>query len=210
VSGWEEFGIVVGGSIAAAMILGGTHWIWRRAHRPILEIECGEGFDFQKRVGNTDAAVALSVEEHRVALALALFIRVRETRGRSGASSVVARIKDVDPPSPATSSAVELKWADSQDTNDIQPHGYKNAFLLLVIFYVTAKGEWGWRTAPLVLDHAPELEFAIELLVDGKKYSKGRYRLKNTWETAQIQAWPESSEWPPGEITYPSIEKVAP
>jgi hypothetical protein len=207
-SGWEEFGIVVAGSIAAATILGAAHWLWRRAHRPILKIECGEGFDFQKRVGNTDAAVAPSVEEHRAVLALAVFVRVRETRGRSGASDVAARIRDVDPAPPHTDEPVELRWADWREANNIQPHGHKNLFALLLILYVTAEGDQGWRRTPTVFDHTDEAAFTIELLVGGKKYSESRFRIENTWATTQIQAWPDSSEWPPNEITYPTITQL--
>lgn len=72
-SGWEEFGIVVGGSIAAAAILGAAHWLWRRSQAPVLTIESGHSYDFDKRVGNTDVAVAPAIEQHR---ALAAFARV--------------------------------------------------------------------------------------------------------------------------------------
>jgi hypothetical protein len=150
------------------------------------------------------------VEEHRAVIALAQFLRVRETRGRSGARSVVVRIKDVEPAPPHTQSPVELKWLDSREANDIRPHGHKSVFAELVIFYETLQGERGWRTTPTVFDHAGEAEFTVELMVGERKYSEERFRIKNPWQTSQIQAWPDTSEWPPNEIDYPTISKGNP
>jgi hypothetical protein len=206
-SGWEEFGIVVGGSLAAAVILGGAQWLWRRAHEPILEIDCGDGFDFERRVGNTDIAVAPAVEEHRSLAAYAKFIRVTETRGRSGARNVVIRMKDVMPPAPHTKSPVELRWADSAEANDIRPHGHKDAFAQLVIFYETQAGELGWRTTPTVLEHADNPEFTLEIVVEGKRYSEGRFRMKNAWSAARVDALPVNG-WPPVELEFPKIERA--
>jgi hypothetical protein len=208
VTGWEEFGIVVAGSVVATLILGAANWLWRRSQRPVLEIECGDGFDFERRVGNTDAAVAPMVEEHRAVIALAKFLRVRETKPRSGARSVVVRIKDIDPAPPRTKSPVELKWLDSQEANDIRPHGHKSVFVELVIFYVTEQGDRGWRTTPTIFDHASEAEFTVELMVRERKYSETRFRIENPWQQSQIQAWPDSPDWPPKEIAYPTIHKV--
>jgi len=206
-SGWEEFGIVVGGSIAAAAILGIAHWLWRKSQAPLLKIECGDSYDFDKRVGNTDVAVAPAVEQHRALAAFAKFVRVTETRGRSGASNVVLRMKDVQPPAPHSTAFVELRWADSRETNDIRPHGHKYAFAQLVIFYETKDGELGWRTTPTLLEHADTAQFTLELLVEGRRYSEERFRIVNPWSRSQIEAWPDDV-WPPSEIEFPKIEKV--
>jgi hypothetical protein len=207
-SGWEEFWIVVGGSLLAAVVLGCAQWLWRRTRRPILEIECGVGFNFEKRVGNTDAAVAPAVEEHRPLAAYAKFVRVSETRGRSGARNVVVRMKDVSPSPPHTTSPVELRWADSKEANNIRPHGHKDAFAQLVIFYETQDGkQQGWRMTPTVLEHDDKPEFTLEILVEGKRYSETAFRMENVWSRARIDALP-NKEWPPVELEYPTIERA--
>jgi hypothetical protein len=206
-SAWDEFWIVVGGSIAAAAILAAVRWAWRRHDRAVLSIECDNTSDFNKRVGNTDRAVAPVVEEHRPRVALAKLIRVSEIRGRSGARNVVVRIKDVSPPAPHTSAPVELKWSHSSEANDIRPSGHKSAFAELVIFYETADGRQGWRMTPTVLEHADRLEFTLEILVDGKPYSETRFRIDNAWSHARIDAL-HDDEWPPASIEFPKIEKA--
>ena len=206
-SGWEEFGIVVGGSIVATAILGTAHWLWRRSQAAVLTIECGDSYDFDKRIGNTDPGVAPAVEEHRALVAFAKFIRVSETRGRSGANNVVVRMKDVQPPAPHSTSIVELRWGDSREANDIRPHGHKYAFAQLVIFYETDDGVLGWRTTPTLLEHTDSCEFTLELVVDGRRYSEDRFRIENSWSRAQIEAWPDD-DFPPARIEFPKIEKV--
>jgi hypothetical protein len=184
--------------------LGAARLAWRRYQRPALTIECGDGFDFNKRVGNSDVAVAPAVEEHRALAAFATMIRIRETRGRSGAQNVVVRMKDVSPPAPHSTAFVELRWGDSREANDIRPHGHKHAFALLVIFYRTEEGVEGWRTTPTVLDHADGLEFTLEILVEGKPYSQTKFRMENTWSNARMKALPDN-EWPPATIDFPKI-----
>jgi hypothetical protein len=188
-SGWEEFAIVVGGSIAAAAILGVAHWLWRKSQAPLLKLECGDGYDFDKRVGNSDPAVASAVEQHHALAAFAKFVRASETRGKSGASNVVVRLKNVHPSAPHSSSMVELRWGDSREANDIRPQGHKYVFAELVIFYETVDGQNGWRTTPTVLEHADDLEFTLEIVVAGKRYSENRFRMMNAWSRGRIESW---------------------
>jgi hypothetical protein len=207
VTAWEDFGIVVAGSIAATAITAVVVFAWRRYHRPALKIECGDGYDFNKLMGNTDQAVASAAVEDRALVAWAKFIRISETRGKSGARNVVVRMKDVAPPAPHTVALVELKWADSQETNDIRPHGHKYAISELIVFYETHNGVQGWRTTPTVLDHDYELEFTLELLVDGRLYSESRFGMENPWSADRLAELPDEP-WPPPPETleFPRIK----
>jgi hypothetical protein len=76
-----------------------------------------------------------------------------------------------------------------------------------VIFYETQAGEQGWRTTPTVLDHADNPEFTLEIVVDGKPYSEAKFRMKNAWSAARIDALPEET-WPPEELDFPEIDRA--
>lgn len=206
-TGWEQFWIVIGGSLVAAAVLAGVHWLWESHRCAILEFQCGEGYDFERRVGNTDRAVAPAVEEHRPMGAFAKFMVVAEIRGKSGAHNVVVRLRDIVPPPPHTSKPVELRWLDSTEENDIRPNGEKRLFLQLVIFYEMGDGTKGWRTTPTVFDHGDTLEFTLEILVGGKRRSLERFRIDNKWASARIDALP-ADPWPPAGLEYPKVERA--
>jgi len=205
ISGVEEFWIVVFGSLAAAAVLAVLGVLWKQFDRPVLKIEYGNGFDFDKRVGITDPMVAMAVENNEPQGAVAKFIRVSEVRGRSGASDVVISLRNVKPPAPHTSTLVELKWADWTEANAIRPRSHKYAVLQLLIFYTADLGTYaGRRVAPTIFEHADEVEFDLELIVGGKKYSEQRFRMKNPWSVEKLDALP-TDKWPPPDIKWPTV-----
>jgi hypothetical protein len=147
------------------------------------------------------------VEEHVALAAFAKFIRITETRGRSGARDVVVRMKDVVPPAPHTTAPVELKCADSSEENNVRPSGHKYVFAELVISYETRRAEQGWRTTPTVPEHADAVEFTLEILIQGRPYSTARFRIENTWSSDRIGALLDDA-WPPAIIDFPTINRA--
>lgn len=71
-SGWDQFGIVVAGSVAAAGILWAIQQIWRRVRWPTILIECGDSAEFQQ--------VVLREERHMRAESPAVPFSVHMTR----------------------------------------------------------------------------------------------------------------------------------
>lgn len=215
ISGWDEFLIVVVGSIAAAAILAAAQWVRKRYNRPVLVVEVGDGYDFDKKIGSTDQWASSSVENHDFHCAFGKFVRVREVNGRGGASNVVVRLRDVVPPVPHTESTVELQWADHSEANDIRPDGHKSLALLRVLFYSGRHVPGGgWRCSPTFFDHAPQCDFTLELFVDGEPHKKVRLSMKsNPWsneplEAALMEAHLGNSKWPPEELDFPSVEAL--
>ncbi|MDP9307052.1 MAG: hypothetical protein M3P15_01945 [Actinomycetota bacterium] len=206
---WGAIWAIVAGVITLLLFLGGVvAWIWQRSRRPVLTIECGDGYDFDKEVGKTDAFVVRAVEEHRSLGAFAKLVRVAETRGKRGARNVVVRMKDVSPPPPHTSSFVELQFANHEEANDIRPHGHKSVVALFAVFYEAKPGEVGWRTTPTVLEHADLPEFTLEIVVDGEPYSEARFVMNNAWSHERIDAMWSIADWPPPGLQWPKIRPL--
>jgi hypothetical protein len=176
---------------------------------PRLVVEVGDGYDFEKRLGPSDEFVRLAVGTDEGCGAFAKLVRVRETRGRSGASNVVIRLSDVSPPAPHTTSAVELVWTDHNEANDIRPSGHKYVALHRIIFFKNpAEQINGWRCTPTIFDHADTCEFTLEVLMDNKLHQRVRLRMKdNPWSYARLEAI-QSPDWPPDEIDVPEVEIV--
>lgn len=210
---WGAISAIVAGVVAALLFVGGLlRWAWQRSRRPRLVVGCGAGFDFEKRVGNTDSMVKSSVEHHSLLGAYGKFLRVEETRGKLGARSVVLRVTDVHPPPPHTKSAVELRWADNTEATAIRPSGHKNAVLQLMIFYRAGdsySGAPGFRATPTVFEHADVVTFTVELLVEGRKYSATRFRMVNEWSNEAINLW-DDEPWPPDEsdVVYSTVNGI--
>jgi hypothetical protein len=210
---WGAIWAVVAGVIAALLFIGGViRFALDLYRRPRLEIEVGSGVEFDKIVASTDEFARAAVRDNSFNAAYIKVIRVIETKGRSRAKSVALRIIDVDPPNPGFRSA-PLRWTDGKgDEVDIQPDGHKEAVGQFVVLYTTPAGtEAGASATPPILEHAPRIDFTLEVMVDGRKHKSIRMRVENPWPDPlfnddALGNW--AGDWP-DPIPFPTFTRLS-
>lgn len=163
-SGWDQLGIVVAGSLLAAAVLSGIQLLWKRTHQPEVTIECGDGTDFQRQVapearhihisGGTDIA---SVHMSR--------LRVRETKDHLARSVHI----QVD----AGELRPGLQWIDGSDTYDIPPSG--RAFVRLCELVNGRFDERYTVSSVPGLEPGSFVRFELAVLVSGKRRKRQKF-----------------------------------
>jgi hypothetical protein len=201
----DELVIVIVGTIIATFLIsiGAALLSWWR--RPVLEFVCGSGPEFDKRIGSTDSNAVRFSEGHVYKGAYGKYICVRETRGKSAALDVAARIFDIEP-RPAHYPDTDLRWGGHSLSVTIQPNGRQYLQVQAVYLYQEdAKSRAHYRVTPTVLEQAPNaVEFTIELVVKGKRHVQQRFRMRDPWPQSF-----EPYEWPHEDvIPYPEISRV--
>jgi hypothetical protein len=209
----DELIIVVGGSIIAALVLGGARLAWRWWMRPELEITVGSGPEFEKLLGDTDSFVSAVVGNQEYLGAWAKYVCVRETRGKSRGLSVVARMKDIEPGQPDWPEK-ELQWAVPGDATQvsIQPGGrqYVRIQVAVMARERTADAVNVYvRCAPPMIEHAPDdVSFTIELLLDGVPHTSARLRMQNVWNGPKLSTFYDADTHAVAAFPYPTLTIV--
>lgn len=200
---WGAIWAIVAGVIAAILFVGGVYRLAADLYtRPKLEIEAGDGAEFNKRIASTDSFVAAVVEGNELGIALGKVIRVRETKGRSSAKGVVVRMVNVDPPNPDFRTAT-VRWASGQDEVTIQPHGHQEAYVQLVVCFDGADVAHV-RGVPPLLEHAERVELDLEILLDGRWHGRQRVRIEHPWPGDLMERRTADGRWP-DDVTFPNV-----
>lgn len=205
---WGAIWAVVAGIVAALLFLGGIGRFGLDLYRrPKLEIEVGTGPEFEKRVGSTDDFARSAVEDNKFTAAFLKVIRIHERKGRSRAKAVVLRIVEVDPPHPHFR-AVTMRWLGGGEEADIQPEGHRDAVVQFVALYQSQDGtQIGARATPPILEHAESIDFAIQVLIDGRKYKRVRMRIEHPWPD-KIMEHEGPGDWP-DPFTFPVLTRLS-
>lgn len=198
---------IVAGAIAALLfLLGSAKWIWDMYRRPRLELIAGSGHDFDRRVGLADWMVRENLVDPLTAVdAHEKVIHVQETGGHSWARSVLLRVVDVSPP-PPNFSVTSLKWEQGERLADVQPHGRTGAIVQFLVTYRGKDHEDQMFTtySPTIFSHAKSVTFTVEVLVEGRKRGKARFRIDNPWSNERFDA----DGWP-NPLPYPTITRLS-
>lgn len=206
---WGAIWAIVAGVIAAILFVGGVgRFIFGLYRRPRVEIETGDGAEFDKWIVSSDNFVKSVVEDNSFAFAAGKMIKVRETKGRSSAKGVVVRITNVQPPSPDFRTAT-LMWSGGDHEVTIQPHGFRDAFLQHVTCFETADRQGvGARATPPILEHADPVEADLEILIDGRKHRTERIRIEHLWPRDLLDRRKAEGKWP-DDLIYPAVTKLS-
>ena len=176
ISGWEEFGIVVLGTLASAALIGVGSFVWRWMHRPKLKIVVGNVKEFDRRMVKGLPLYQEFADGRVVLAAHAKFLRVEETSGNF-AREVRAWITAVDPAPDDEPEGVKLRWWTGSHTGDIP--GHRHDYLFLQHIVITDDGRS--TTTPTNFAHQSPVTIEVTLYVGEKKHSVTRLEVQWAW-----------------------------
>jgi hypothetical protein len=188
IGGWEELGIVVLGSIVAAVALAIAKWLWDRWNDPRLIIQCGNGGYFDMGILETEELVQRYARGQQVEAAWVKLLAVRETHGRH-AREVTVSVVDVDCPGEVYELPQTLKWLDTSEVTDIGAKNHKRFILQLLISTMDQGGQRQYATLSPIDSSTPQT-ITIEVRVSGRHNRTMRFPSRRPVARSTRPVWP--------------------
>jgi len=172
-SGWDQFWIVVAGSIFVALVLTGASRLWRWARRPKIIVEGGNDEDFHYTLSTRNPRQA-AILGHRIADIYTTRLRVTETRGVQ-ARNVQVRVRFGGGQHPKT-----LQWINEADGYTLE--GGIPAYVRICEFFQYADGTTGSRSHHPHVRPGKRVEVEVEVAVNGGKANRKTFCFVVDWK----------------------------
>jgi hypothetical protein len=184
-SGWDQLGIVVAGTLIASAFLGLAAWLWRQYRLPNIVVECGTGERFQQPKPREDRH-RMPGRDAAVTGAYVTRLRVRETRNVHAPDVRIRVVATYPVPDDQGALPATLPWVSGDVSHDLPPRD--RAYVRLCELVEYAYGNEPGRVDSHVpgLDRGALVEFQVEPVVAGK-------RGKRKWFVCE---WREDDQWP--------------